>query len=166
MGNAQTGDLDQEYETLCQSYDSKTGARQISSADVIEKLNSKEQVYILDTRSEAEHLVSSLPNCHLLVPSLGILSISYTTPLPEVTEIPKDATIICHCTAGLRSGWAAVDLEKKWNRKVFSLHGGIISWSNAGGHLYDADGKETSRVHCYSNTWGKYLKDQNNVVTE
>ena len=169
MGNAQSStdeELALEYETLCQSYDNKTGARQITSGEALEKLKAGTTVYFLDTRGEQEHKVSTLPGAQLLVPSIGLLSISYSTPLPNVEEIPTDATIVCHCTAGLRSGWAAVDLEKKWNRPVYSLHGGIVAWSNAGGHLEVPDAKRTptEKVHTYSATWGKFLKKQEQMV--
>jgi rhodanese-related sulfurtransferase len=178
MGNSSSTqteeELAQEYETLCQSYNQKTGARQIKAATLLAKIEANETLYILDTRGANEHSTSTLPNARLLVPSIGVLSIAYTTTLPDPTTIPDDATIVCHCTAGLRSGWAAVDLEKKWNRPVYSLHGGIVAWSNAGGQLevpVDAttetptatDRQETKKVHTYSATWGKFLKNQANV---
>ena len=43
-------------------------------------------------------------------------------------------------------------MEKKWGRPVYSLHGGIVAWSNAGGELHlpepaedDDVGPEASR---------------------
>ena len=80
-------------------------------------------------------------------------------PLPDLDDdIPQGAAIVCHCTAGLRSGFVAQVLENKWERPVHSLHGGIVSWSNAGGELREpGTGTTTDRVNTYSGTWGRFL---------
>ena len=63
-------------------------------------------------------------------------------------------TLLVYCTAGLRSGHAAVELgkqiymcyfisiklklhhiEKQLKRPVFNLHGGVIAWANAGTYI-------------------------------
>jgi rhodanese-related sulfurtransferase/8-oxo-dGTP pyrophosphatase MutT (NUDIX family) len=158
---ATPAELELEYHQMCTGYDQKTKARSITAEEALEKVsNNPSSVYFLDTREATEHQVSCLPSASLLVPSIGMLSISYKSTLPDVTELADDITIICCCTAGLRSGYAAVDLEKKWNRPVYSLKGGIIAWSNAGGTLQLPSGKRTERVHCYSEKWGKFLKDK------
>ena len=181
MGNAQApsndDDLDAEYAQMCDGYDAKTGCRSITAEEILPLMNDdKSLVYIIDTRGENEHLVSTLPGAHLVVPDIGVLSMSYKTPLPDPATIPSDVMVVCHCTAGLRSGWTAVDLEKKWQRPIYSLKGGIISWSNAGGKLVvptsetevdETSGAavvETERVHTYSATWGKFLKKKSQAI--
>ena len=173
VGQTREDDVKREYETLCAKYDKMTGARQIT-VDALQKYmhEGEREIIILDIREEREHLVSTLPGAKLLVPSVGLLRMSYMTPPPA--SVPPNKMVVCHCTAGLRSGWAAVDLERKWKRPVYSLHGGIISWANASGVLVTPrkgdEGEDrnncpiTEKVHTYSAKWGRYLKAQENAV--
>ena len=175
MGNtpsSTTEELIVEYEQMTTGYDVKTTARSITAAELLSKLQANQSIFLLDTRDQTEHEVSHINltgtsngAVGLLIPSIGMMSVGYKTPLPDPSEIPKESIIICSCTAGLRSGYVAVDLEKKWNRPVYSLKGGIIAWVNAGGKVQDVSGEETNQVHCYSTKWGKYLNNQDNVVT-
>jgi rhodanese-related sulfurtransferase/uncharacterized membrane protein YedE/YeeE len=137
--------LAEEYERLCDGYDAQTGARQITAAVLLKMFQAGDaNVVLLDTRGQAEHAVSTLPGARLCETANSAMSVSYKSELPEIPD--NDVTVVCHCTAGLRSGWAAVDLEKKWGRPVHSLHGGIVAWSNAGGELQvpgaSAEGEE------------------------
>ena len=170
MGNAQGADQPgqddsrvlRNYEDLCRGYDSKTGARQITVKEVKKLINSGDDVLFLDTRGENEHAVSTIAGVKcaptLLPVSIGLLTTSFDSPAPTVDSISKDCTCITFCTAGLRSGYAAVKLEKQWSRKVCSLHGGIIAWSNAGGALVVPEtGAPTEQVHTFSSNWAKYL---------
>ena len=175
--------LREEYEQLCAGYDAQTGARQMTAAELLKMLKAgHDEVVLLDTRGPAEHAVSTLPGAQLCETINSAVSVSYKSGIPEVPD--DNATVVCHCTAGLRSGWAAVDLEKKWGRPVYSLHGGIVAWSNVGGELHVPGGentagaggegeamegmtrrkkksatekKTTNLVHTYSDVWGRFL---------
>lgn len=125
---------------LSSGYDKKTGAVQISAQDAL-RLHKAGKLMVIDTRGESEHKFSCIPGAVLLVPSklgMGLCmtigrGMSYSTPIPDVSEVPKDTTIVCACTAGLRSGFCANNLAKRFGRPVFNLHGGIISWFNHDG---------------------------------
>ena len=81
---------------------------------------------------------------------------------------PETATVVCHCTAGYRSGFAAVDLEKKLGREVWNLHGGIIQFANEGGSIIKpvesttgprgkTTGPKAKQVNTFNNGWADYV---------
>lgn len=159
--------LAEEYEKLCNGYDAQTGARQITAQELRQKYTAGERLIVLDTRSPKEHRISCLPGARLCETVNGAMSITYKSELPDPDkgELPEDATIVCNCTAGLRSGWAAVDLEKRWGRPVHSLHGGIVAWSNIGGELHvpsDSQVGSSAAAPKAQETAGKIKKRRNN----
>ena len=142
--------LDAEFEAMCDGYDEQTGATQIMAAALKTLLASGKPVVVLDTREPAEFAVGHLPGAINVPPS----AIDET---PAVANAPADATIVAYCTAGLRSGHAACKLAKRINREVLNLHGGIVSWFNAGGELETADGQPTETLHPYGEAWGRHV---------
>ncbi|HEX5719280.1 MAG TPA: rhodanese-like domain-containing protein, partial [Thermoanaerobaculia bacterium] len=94
---------DRELRKKVDEINSKTGARQISAADLEERLKRGERIVILDVREPKEMEVSALPGARL-APSGEVR----TMPL---NGIPADATVVTYCTVGYRSGKAAVVLE-------------------------------------------------------
>jgi rhodanese-related sulfurtransferase len=169
MGSSHSGDdraaTAAEYEALCRSYDRRTQARQISADDALAQRDAGAPIIWIDTRSAAEHAVSSIPRSRLhevALPRL-LLGTAMRGAAESLHAISTDATIICACTAGLRSGWAAVELEKRLGRRVYSLHGGIVAWANAGGEVTRC-GVVTDRVHTCSAQWGRFLFDGRTAV--
>lgn len=168
-GESSQGDPD-AFERACDGYDQKTGAEQIRAEECLQ-LHADGKLFVFDTREEREHMYACIPGAHLLSPTaLGMTLCSTvgagmrysneeTIPL-LVSKIPDDATVVCACTAGLRSGYCAVDLSAKLGRPVKNLHGGIIAWFNAGGEVVDPETKEKmDKVHTYGKEWSKYVKD-------
>ena len=127
----------EEFDQMCQGYDVKTGAPQITAEECI-KLHQTGKLFVIDTREDYEHNFACIPQAHLLTPSTIGMTLCMTTgsgmryadskQLPDSAAIPEDVSIVTACTAGLRSGFCAVDLSQKLNRPVKNLHGGIIAW--------------------------------------
>ena len=165
--NNNNGD-EEEYEKMCNEYDRKTSSTQIYAKEAM-KLHEEGKLVIIDTREVYEHEYAAIPNAKLLSPTtLGMTLVStvgtgmryqQNIPLEELKKIPEDVTIVCSCTAGLRSGYCAVDLSKRLQRPVLNLHGGIISWFNAGGKVVNPKTNEqVDTVHTYGENWAKYVK--------
>lgn len=154
--NLSAVEISEKFEALCCSYDRKTGARQIFAKDAI-KMVQDGQAILLDIRNRDEYEVSCIPSAENVEPEFSWFgSLQLKTQLPET--FADDKTIICSCTAGLRSGLAAVQLEKHLGRPIYNLHGGIIAWVNAGGRVVrPGTGENTENVHCYGSQWATYL---------
>jgi rhodanese-related sulfurtransferase len=178
------------YEKLCQRYDRGTKALQIEPRQLMEKIKGGASVTILDTRSPAEHAVSCLQGpagpAKLFVPAQLMSGgkgpeVSWATPGAEGAEGDpleylkgrgfgaegSEELIVCHCTAGFRSGYAAANLQARLGRPVYNLHGGIIQWANEGGEIVDPNTKEpTNLVNPFSQQWGQYVKKELKVTFE
>ncbi|MBI2148243.1 rhodanese-like domain-containing protein [Candidatus Woesearchaeota archaeon] len=84
------------------------------------KLDSNEDLFLLDVRNPNEHEIAKLQNSKLI-------------PLNELKsklhEIPKDKEIIVYCHHGNRSREALKILKENGFHNVKSLVGGIDVWS-------------------------------------
>lgn len=168
------GAVDHEaYEKLCAEYDKKTTATQVYAEEAI-RLHADGKLIVIDTREIYEHEYAAIPNARLLSPTaMGMTLVSTVgtgmgykqdVPVEELKAVPQDVTIVCSCTAGLRSGYCAVDLSKRLERPVLNLHGGIISWFNAGGKVVDPKtNKEMDTIHTYGESWSKFVKEGKGV---
>ena len=172
--DAVTGAVDHDaYEKLCAEYDKKTTATQVYAEEAI-RLHADGKLLVIDTRESYEHEYATIPNARLLSPtSMGMTLVSTVgtgmgykqeVPVEELKAVPEDVTIICSCTAGLRSGYCAVDLSKRLERPVLNLHGGIISWFNAGGKVVNPKTNEAvDKIHTYGESWSKFVKEGKGV---
>ena len=168
-GDSPTSDED-AFESVCLGYDAKTGAEQIRVEECFE-LQKRGKLFVIDTRKQYEHNFSCIPGAQLLTPSsLGMTLCSTLGTgmrygneevIPTLAaQIPDGATVVCACTAGLRSGYCALDLSARLGRPIKNLHGGIIAWFNAGGEVIAPQTKKKmTQVHTYSEQWSKYVKD-------
>ena len=156
-------DLDEKYEGMCKGYDSKTNAKQMMPQELKEKMASGEKLYIIDTRGRAEHETSFVKGAQLLEPPKGWAPGKEMKWSPSELQAlenwppPEDATVVCHCTAGLRSGFAAVALSNETSREVWNLHGGIIQWANEQGSVVDPKGNEVKIVNTFGANWAPYV---------
>ncbi len=152
--NDDANELEREFEALVAGYDEKTGARQILVDDLLRRRGTDEQVVLVDVREPREHSVSALDGA-VLLPLARV-----RTAVPDDLPIPAgEALVVAYCTAGYRSGLAAVQLEKLLGRPVHSLHGGIIAWFNAGGRVVDpADGSERDEIDAFGPQWSRYVR--------
>jgi rhodanese-related sulfurtransferase len=109
------------------------------SADKARAMNAREQIVFIDTRQEAEQVVSMIPN-----------AVTEKVFLADPSII-RGKTAVAYCTIGFRSG---VFAKKMAGRKIriSNLSGGILAWVLSGGKVYDA-GRETKRIHVYGKDW-------------
>ncbi len=91
----------------------------ITARDLKEKLHRGDDVFILDVREPHEYQICNLSG-HLI--PLGELP-------RRVHELDSAREIVAHCRTGKRSAKAVDFLRQAGFRKVYNLHGGILSWS-------------------------------------
>jgi len=92
---------------------------EITARDLKEKLDRGDDVFILDVREPHEYQICNLKG-HLI--PLGELP-------RRVHELDSAREIVAHCKSGKRSAQAVDFLRQAGFRKVYNLHGGILSWS-------------------------------------
>lgn len=91
----------------------------ITARDLKAKLDRGDDVFILDVREPHEYQICNLSG-HLI--PLGELP-------RRVHELDSAREIVAHCRTGKRSAKAVDFLRQAGFRKVYNLHGGILSWS-------------------------------------
>jgi len=97
------------------------GFKNISSDELREKLERKEDFFLLDVRTPREYEDCAIRGSYLL-------------PVQELTsrakELPKDKEIVVYCRIGNRSAFAAAYLSRL-GYTVKNLEGGILSWTSS-----------------------------------
>ncbi len=94
----------------------------ISALELKEKLDNKEEMFILDTRGPDEYEQTRLGVGETLIP-IGILR-------KRLSELPQDKNkeIITYCKISLRGYEAAVLLKAHGYKNIKVLEGGIMAW--------------------------------------
>jgi rhodanese-related sulfurtransferase len=101
-----------------------TGLATITAAELKQRLDSGQRLYLLDVRSSEEYARDDrIAGSHLL--PLPMLSM-------RLAELPKDTPIVCVCRSGNRSAVAAEQLARQGFANVVNLSGGMIGWQRAG----------------------------------
>ena len=94
---------------------------ELNPEDVKEKIDRREEFYLLDVREPHEVQICTIPGSHLI-------------PLGQVTarvnELNSADEIVVYCRSGKRSGQAVEFLKKAGFRKVKNMRGGILAWSD------------------------------------
>ncbi len=145
-----------EFRALVDRFNTDTGAPVITVPELQRRLAAGERFVLLDTREPFETAVSTLKGARSLPPAQVDTA---------ALDAPADATVVTYCTAGKRSGDAAVALAKKHGRPVLNLDGGIIAWFNAGGGAAGPGGKPVQSIHAYDATWARYVRRREAAVT-
>jgi rhodanese-related sulfurtransferase len=109
------------------------------TVDEFLELRGREEVVLIDDRSEKERKVSMIPS-----------AIS-RKEFEDQKETLRDKKIIVYCTIGLRSGQYSQKLMKQ-GFDAYNLKGGLLSWAHHDQKFFDENG-ETSRVHVYGRKW-------------
>ena len=91
----------------------------ITSIEVKQRLDAKDDFVFLDVRSPAEHQQERLPNSTLI--PLGALR-------SRLAELPKDKEIVTFCKVSLRGYEAAKILQSAGFPKVRVMDGGVVTW--------------------------------------
>ena len=93
---------------------------EITVAKLKERLDAKEDFYLLDVREQHEYQICNLEGN--LIP---------LNELPNrIDELDKEREIVVHCRSGQRSAQAVMFLQQAGFAKVSNLAGGILAWSD------------------------------------
>lgn len=99
------------------------GAYGIKEVDVDFLQSRKDDIHLIDVRTEAEVAAGAIAGAvhiplHLL-------------PL-KANEIPLDKTVVIYCRSGARSAQACAFMQQKGYDNMHNLVGGISAWARAG----------------------------------
>ena len=108
------------------------------------------QVLFLDTREKAEYQVSHIENAVWV----GYRDFS----LQRVAGIPRQTPVVVYCSVGYRSEKIGEKLLQAGFTNVHNLYGSIFEWVNQGYPVFKSPAEQTSHVHAYSRSWGKWLR--------
>jgi molybdopterin/thiamine biosynthesis adenylyltransferase/rhodanese-related sulfurtransferase len=97
-----------------------TNVPEITPKELKTRLDRGDDIYILDVREPHEYQICNI-NGHLI--PLGELS-------KRVHELDSSREIVAHCKSGKRSAEAVEFLRGAGFRKISSLKGGILGWSD------------------------------------
>ncbi|MBD1395561.1 rhodanese-like domain-containing protein [Pontibacter sp. JH31] len=139
---------DKAYELMLKGMYSDT-VETITPTELQAATHQPNQPVLLDTRSEAEFLVSHLAGARL---------VAYESfDLSQLKDVPKNTPIVVYCSVGYRSEKIGEKLQEAGYTQVQNLYGGIFEWVNQGHPVFNRQG-ETDRVHAYSRAWGIWLR--------
>ncbi len=94
----------------------------IRPEELIEKISSGEDFFLLDVRTAAEYATQAIEGAHLIpIQEIG----------SRISELPKDKEIVVYCRVGNRSAYAA-DYLGRIGYNVKNLEGGIMLWNMSG----------------------------------
>ena len=105
--------------------DAKSRIRELTVADVKQKLDRGEKFHLVDVREDNEWAAGHLPKAEHL--GKGIIERDIETKIPDTK-----AEIILYCGGGFRSALAADNLQKMGYTNVWSMDGGFRGWKEAG----------------------------------
>ena len=111
------------FERLVESI--RPGIRELSIADVREKLPDVGSFHLIDVREESEYAVDHLPGARAL--SKGVIERDVEIAIPDI-----GAKIVLYCGGGYRSALAADNLQRMGYTNVASVAGGWRAWNDAG----------------------------------
>ena len=95
---------------------------QISPAELNGQLKTGARPVLLDVREDAEVAAGAIP---------GITHIPLDTLPGRLSELDKDAEIVCICKGGVRSMKAAETLVASGFTNVKNMTGGVMAWKSA-----------------------------------
>ncbi len=96
-------------------------AGELEPTEVKQMIDSGEDFILVDVREPHEYQIASISKATLI--PLGQLPI-------RLSELPKDANIVCHCKSGVRSAKAVDLLKQSGYIRVRNMKGGILAWSD------------------------------------
>jgi adenylyltransferase/sulfurtransferase len=96
-------------------------AGDLEPVEVKQMQDSGEDFILLDVREPHEYQIASIPGSTLI--PLGLLP-------NRLSELPREAQIVCHCKSGMRSAKAVDLLKQNGYTRVRNMKGGILAWSD------------------------------------
>lgn len=116
-----------DYEHFCgiipetpQEKDVKNGIRQLTVKELKARIDSGEDVFLLDVREPYEYQIAQIGGT--LIPQNDVPQ--------RLSEIPRDREIVVQCRSGARSQRIAEFLKQSGYAQVVNLAGGILAWSD------------------------------------
>lgn len=116
-----------------------------------------DSLLILDAREVEEYQVSRLQHAKFV----GHKTFSAEKIIKQIPD--KKTPIVVYCSLGVRSENIAEKLQKAGYTNVKILYGGIFEWKNKSYSVFNAEGKQTEKVHAFNKKWGKWLKNTEKV---
>ncbi|MEO6727178.1 MAG: rhodanese-like domain-containing protein [Blastocatellia bacterium] len=110
------------FEKLCE--DALTRVREITAAEVKQKLDAGEDFNFIDVREDHEFAHDHAAGAQHL--GRGIIERDIEKAVPD-----KSAQVVLYCGGGYRSALAADNLQKMGYTNVLSMAGGIKAWRDA-----------------------------------
>ncbi|HVE12418.1 MAG TPA: rhodanese-like domain-containing protein [Elusimicrobiota bacterium] len=105
--------------------DARAGVRELTIAQLRERLARKEPVVLVDVREDHEWEKGRIPGARHL--GRGVLERDIEKLYPD-----RGAELILYCGGGFRSALAAESIQKMGYRNVLSLAGGFRGWRESG----------------------------------
>ena len=99
----------------------KSQVKEISTGEVLKKLDQKETFRFVDVREDHEWLAGHARGAEHI--SRGIIERDIEKLIPDY-----NAPIVLYCGGGYRSALAAVNIQKMGYTNVLSMAGGIRKW--------------------------------------
>lgn len=95
--------------------------RQIAPKELKARLDTGEQITLIDVREESERQIASI----------GGDLIPMNTVLDNLARIPKDGVVVVYCRSGGRSGKVVSALQAQCGySNLLNLDGGLLRWSD------------------------------------
>lgn len=115
-----------DYEAFCGTL--SEAAQEASSGSTItvqelkEKIDGKEDFYLIDVREPSEYEIVKIPQSHL-IPKQGFIDGSV------LASLPQDKPIILHCKSGVRSAECLAILKSAGFADASHVAGGVVAWA-------------------------------------
>ena len=128
--------------------------KNITVADLKQKIDNEDDILIIDTRSEEEFNVSFIPSAKLL---------SYKSEKTEIAEfleqneVERREAVVCYCSLGYRSSVLVEkirDVRPDLQVEVYNLEGSIFKWVNSDLGVSNPSGDTVHCAHPFSLAWG------------
>lgn len=107
--------------------------QEVRAEELDEMIENHDDLLILDVREPQEYAVGHIPGA-LNVPR-GILEVAadpQSKGRVEALAAAQNRTVVTYCASGGRSAMAADTLKQMGFEKIYSLAGGIATWSAGG----------------------------------
>jgi len=125
------------------------GVSQVSTTELRDWMQRKQDTLLLDARADEEFAVSHLAGARP-APNEG-------EALRVLDGSAKDRRIVVYCSVGYRSSDLAQKLSARGYTNVHNLEGSIFEWANAGYPLYRGE-QRVREVHPFDAHWGRLLE--------
>ncbi|MFB1098482.1 sulfurtransferase TusA family protein [Terribacillus sp. JSM ZJ617] len=123
LGSTEEGEVLKHYLRKsgdAESNESKNFPHTVQNEEIIQKLDSGEDVVILDVREPAEYTFGHIP---------GAVSIPLGELESRMDEISKDKEVYVVCRTGSRSDLASKQMEEKGFKNIKNAVQGMVEWS-------------------------------------